>query len=235
MLARVAWVVRRHGLVGSIRLIPRKARSLVHASAPAARYARRAERAFDSEFGLDTTREERILSSFSEKSASHANKYQTISVTDSRRLLSGLQIKHEDYTFIDIGAGKGRMLLLASHFPYRQIIGVEFSGELCKIALANLGRYSAPGRRCTDLQIVHADAADFLPPSGPLVVYLYNPFDAEKLRCVIERLEPALIAPSGASLVIYVQPDHRHVLDQSSFLKLEQDQESVLTFRAFGE
>src|SRR5215469_1881738 len=35
-----------------------------------------------------------------------------------------------DYTFLDIGAGKGRAVLLASEFPFRQVIGVELNPAL---------------------------------------------------------------------------------------------------------
>ena len=42
-----------------------------------------------------------------------------------------------DYTFLDIGAGKGRAVLLASEFPFRQIIGVELNPAMATIAQSN--------------------------------------------------------------------------------------------------
>ena len=47
-----------------------------------------------------------------------------------RKVLASLQIAFHDYTFIDFGSGKGRALLLASEFPFKRIIGLEFSPEL---------------------------------------------------------------------------------------------------------
>ena len=40
----------------------------------------------------------------------------------------------QDYTFLDIGSGKGRVLMLASDAPFRHIVGVELSPALTAIA-----------------------------------------------------------------------------------------------------
>src|SRR3954447_24824698 len=40
-------------------------------------------------------------------------------------MLAALSVNLQDFTFIDIGSGKGRTLLMASTFPFRRIIGVE--------------------------------------------------------------------------------------------------------------
>ncbi len=41
-----------------------------------------------------------------------------------------------DYTFVDIGAGKSRTLLLASRYSFAKIVGVEFAKELVACAAA---------------------------------------------------------------------------------------------------
>jgi SAM-dependent methyltransferase len=43
----------------------------------------------------------------------------------------------ESFTFIDLGCGKGRPLLVASEFPFRDIVGVEISPSLAADARAN--------------------------------------------------------------------------------------------------
>src|SRR5580704_1011434 len=40
---------------------------------------------------------------------------------------STFSINYSEFTFIDFGSGKARVLLLASDYPFRKIIGVEFS------------------------------------------------------------------------------------------------------------
>jgi tRNA G46 methylase TrmB len=33
---------------------------------------------------------------------------------------------YSQYTFIDVGSGKGRVLFVAAEYPFRKVIGVEF-------------------------------------------------------------------------------------------------------------
>jgi predicted RNA methylase len=48
------------------------------------------------------------------------------------------------FSFVDFGSGKGRVLLVASHYPFREVVGVEFSPELQKIAEGNIRSTKAP-------------------------------------------------------------------------------------------
>ncbi len=40
-------------------------------------------------------------------------------------MMAALPIEFNQFTFIDLGSGKGRTLLMASDFPFRKILGVE--------------------------------------------------------------------------------------------------------------
>ncbi len=81
-----------------------------------------------------------------------------------------------DFTFIDLGCGKGRVLLMASDYPFKRIIGVEFMPDLARAAQKNIAGYSNDRQQCRQIEAVCMDARDFQFPSGPLVVYLFNPF-----------------------------------------------------------
>ncbi len=81
------------------------------------------------------------------------------------------------------------MLFVAAEYPFRKVIGVEFSNALHDDAVANLKRYRFPKRRCADIEPVHADAREFEFPNDNLVIYLFNPFGEE----VMERM----LAESG--------------------------------------
>src|SRR5580698_4756503 len=58
-----------------------------------------------------------------------------------RAMLEQLHLDFQRFRFVDLGSGKGRALLLASDYPFREIIGVELSPELDRIARANIARY----------------------------------------------------------------------------------------------
>ena len=56
-------------------------------------------------------------------------------------VFGALNIDFENYTFVDLGSGKGRALLVASEFPFREVVGVEFARELHEIACKNVRSY----------------------------------------------------------------------------------------------
>jgi Methyltransferase domain len=95
------------------------------------------------------------------------------------------------FEFIDFGSGKGRVLLVASHYPFRRVVGVEFSSELHQIAQENIRRYQSPARRCRAVYSVCADAATFALPERACVLYFNNPFAGPVFARVLGNIQVA--------------------------------------------
>lgn len=57
--------------------------------------------------------------------------------------------------------GKGRVLLLASEFPFQQVIGVEIDPRLHHIAQKNIAAYRHPFQKCEDVQSICSDVTRF--------------------------------------------------------------------------
>ena len=133
-----------------------------------------------------------------------------------RETLPAVSGRMEAYSFVDVGAGKGRVLLLAAELPFRKIIGVEISEELAGIAQSNAARWSRVARPKAKIRIVNGDAAKFPWPRTPLLVYLYNPFACTLVAQMAERLAAAAAAASGPGLVdlLYVNPTCADVLSK---------------------
>ena len=124
-----------------------------------------------------------------------------------------------DFTFIDLGSGKGRTLLMASDYPFRRIVGVELLQSLHRIAQENLRLYKSKAQKCFALESVCSDATAFVFPDGPLVVYLFNPFPESGMRRVLANLEESLRARPRPVYVLYHNPLLEHVLSNSTLLK----------------
>lgn len=97
-----------------------------------------------------------------------------------------------DMTFIDLGSGKGRTLILAAEAGFGGAIGVEFARELHDAALANVTTYESEVGRGKRIACIHADAGAFIFPPGPLVVYLHNPFKEAVMERVLTNLAASL-------------------------------------------
>lgn len=128
-------------------------------------------------------------------------------------------LNFRDYTFIDLGSGKGRTLLMASDYPFRRIVGVELLPALHQIAQQNLRHYKSESQRCFSLASVCADAAAFPFPDDPLVLFLFNPFPESGMRRVVANLERSLRAHPRPVYILYHNPLLEHVLSESAGLR----------------
>ncbi|GAC1304022.1 MAG: class I SAM-dependent methyltransferase [Vulcanimicrobiaceae bacterium] len=140
----------------------------------------------------------------------HATHYEPTPVGDLEALLAYVPSALERATFVDLGSGLGRAVLLAAARPFRQVVGVEFSPALHAIARDNLAAIDRASLRCRDVRLVCADADAYRFPRGDLVVYLFNPFDGAVLAGVLDRL--AVPAQRDVTIV-YHTPVERAIVE----------------------
>ena len=148
---------------------------------------------FDLEFGVRTSG---LVAGRNLKSGHRADRHNTayFGVAPSvfremivrwRRLKPAAPI--DEFTFVDLGAGMGRALLLAAEFPFRAVVGVELNPTLARIGRRNMALWRKAGRARSPMRMICRDAAEFELPPGPCVVFLFNPFGAPVLRRVLNR------------------------------------------------
>ena len=123
------------------------------------------------------------------------------------------------FTFIDLGSGKGRTLLMASDYPFRRIVGVERLPALHQAARENLAKYENSSQQCFAIQAICGDAIEFPFPDEPILLFLFNPFPESGLRRVIGNLERSLLAHPRTVFVLYHNPLLEHVLSESAALE----------------
>jgi hypothetical protein len=112
------------------------------------------------------------------------------------------------YTFVDIGAGKSRTLLLASRYNFAKIVGVEFAKELVEFSRLNLSRFKAKWQRSFGLEIIEADATEYALPETPLVLFFYNPFKREVFLEVLNNIEKSLKENRRECFIVYCSSSH---------------------------
>lgn len=121
-----------------------------------------------------------------------------------RRILPPHEVDEQD-VFIDFGSGKGRIVLQATTYPFKQIIGIELSEQLNEIASANLERYRDHAK-CWDVELVRADARDFDIPDDVTVAFFYNPFNGPVFETVIGNLIASYDRSPRRMRIIYRNP-----------------------------
>ena len=146
--------------------------------------------------------------------------YGPVRVPSAHAALRALPLKDmSEYTFIDIGSGKGRMLFVAAEYPFRRVLGVEFGTDLHNLANENIARYRHPKRRSGPIESLNENAATFEFPQGKLVLYMFNPFGPEILSRMLDNLQQSLEREPRHVVLLMVWPDHSDVVARRPWLR----------------
>lgn len=145
------------------------------------------------------------------------------------QIFGRLDIGQGKFTFVDLGSGKGRAVLLASEYPFQRVIGVELSPRLHKIACENLRRYHSPTQCCKSVSCVQEDAARFPFPLEPLIIYMWHPFHALVLKKMLANLQQSLRRTPREIYVLCFgnEFDQRPFADVAKLRKLWSDEFAV--------
>jgi precorrin-6B methylase 2 len=149
--------------------------------------------AFDWRYGVDTggiTPLKKLA--IDSRHVAHGVHYAPTRVRYFRAVLRTLPIP-QDSIFVDLGAGKGRLLLLAAQSGrFRKVVGVEFSAELCRTAEQNIRRFQRHCAGNVRFEVVHADAADYEVQRDQNVFFMFNPFDHVVMQQVVQHIRQSL-------------------------------------------
>jgi SAM-dependent methyltransferase len=170
---------RAAGMIGR-RLIPHQMRgSLIL----------RKQRQYELKYGVDVGQDNSEL--VSDPSLLYGDNlfYGTVPFTKLEKLFTALPIDPREYSFIDLGCGKGAALILAVEGRFQAVIGVEFDPELTAIASRNLERVHAVRPTSCTTDIVNSDAAKYRFPLVPSLIFMANPFGEKTMRTVLRNIE----------------------------------------------
>jgi SAM-dependent methyltransferase len=210
-------------------LLVRKMWSFVRESTPERRRQRYGDMEYDWEHRVNTTSgtvswRARLLGLFH-------SPYQPTEPALFQEMMASLPIECDQFTFIDLGSGKGRTLLMASEYPFKRIVGVELIAELHRAAKENIRAYHSATQRCVQIESVLADAREFELPQEPLVLYLFNPLPERALTEVLRRLEKSLAQAPRPVWVAYHNPLLETVFGASSRLEKAGETEQYSVYR----
>ncbi len=220
------WREQAHskGALGAGSLLARELWNFALDSTPERRRQRYGDMEYDWEHRVNTTTgtvgwRERLLGVFH-------SPYMPTDPAEFRAMIESIPIDMKDgdlhnYTFIDIGSGKGRTLLLASEYPFRKIVGVELIPGLHRAAEENVRVYFSSTNSAANIELICQDARDFEFPLSPLVIYLFNPLPEPGLRALIAKIERSWQKMPRNGWVLYHNPLIEHVLTESSYMHKE--------------
>jgi SAM-dependent methyltransferase len=173
---------------------------------------------FDKQYGVDTsgTYPPELIQSTTVR-AELISPYLGAEPNVTRDALSALP-DFTSYKFVDIGCGKGRVIIIGSEFPFKEIVGIELSLKLAKIARANVDRIKSRYANRPAIQVITGNAIDCLPTSGFIAFYIYHSFGQELISQLVKKLEVSLQTSLEHTFVIYHNPVWGQIMDNSPHL-----------------
>ena len=155
---------------------------------------------FDLRYGVDTARivpKDRLNFADAERQK-HSSRYRA---TPPKVIEAGLRclLAHcpeaRDFPLVDYGCGAGRVLVCAAFMGFRNIVGLELSPHLLKLARRNRERVMnmvlAPS-----LTVLDTDACSYELDAETRACYLFDPFKGPVLDAVLDQIGHSLLRNS---------------------------------------
>ncbi len=188
-------------------------------------YAVIADKWFDFRYGVETCRQVRLAGlHIDSDNVSHGHRYESARVVEVRRTLRQIQwLLPPDARLVDLGCGKGRILMIAAECGYSGATGVEFAAELCEIGKKNLGEFCKRTHFATDLKIVHGDVVKYEIGPRDMLFTLFNPFDESVTAQVAGRLVESVTKYPRRVIICLYNTDTAELIERiTSFRRIEE-------------
>jgi SAM-dependent methyltransferase len=142
--------------------------------------------------------------------------YQGASYYLLEKIFQELNRLHAPRDIIDMGCGKGRVLVVAAYHGFTDITGVDFAEDLCKEAVINCGIITKkfPLARWN---VLHENAFNYRFKNNDHVFFFFNPFKELVMNQVIKNILLSLNAYPRIIFIVYMNPQHKKLFINANF------------------
>ncbi|HEY4357112.1 MAG TPA: class I SAM-dependent methyltransferase [Acidobacteriaceae bacterium] len=122
----------------------------------------------------------------------------------------------EQTVLFDVGAGKGRAMLLASQYPFLRVEGIEFNEELAAIAQSNIARWEndSQSEALASISLHHGDALLHPLPPEPTVVFMFHPFERALTSRFLRHIDECRAGTQIPLDLIYANAEYHVLLER---------------------
>lgn len=140
-----------------------------------------------------------------------ASRYEAVSFYMLEKLLSAFQKVSALTSIVDLGSGKGRVLMVAPHFGFTDITGIDFAKELCLQANMNMREKEKefPNIRW---RVINENVENYDIGGSDSVFFMFNPFTEVVLKGFLEKLDRSCHEFPRRIYFLYASPQHQQLL-----------------------
>lgn len=138
---------------------------------------------------------------------SKSSRYEAVNFFILESLLQKMRSLDNVSSFSDLGCGKGRAMVVAAHFGFTRLKGVDFAKEVCEEAESNLQKTKQifPG---ISYGIICGNVTEYVVEPWESVFFMFNPFDNETIGIFLEKIEVSLRSSPRTVYFLYASPKH---------------------------
>lgn len=147
---------------------------------------------------------------------SKSSPYEAVNYYMLEKLLTAFRKLSPEKSIVDLGCGKGRVMVVAAYFGFTKITGIDFAKELCEEATLNINKTQSiiPG---IEWKVIHANVLDYTISSDDTVFFMFNPFVEETLNVFLDKLEDSCKLFPRKTSFLYASPQHANALEKRGY------------------
>ncbi len=138
---------------------------------------------------------------------SKSSRYEAVNFFILESLLNKIRSLDNVSSFSDLGCGKGRALVVAAHFGFTRLKGVDFASEVCAEARNNMQQTEQDFPGIT-YEIICGNVIDYVIEPWESVFFMFNPFNEETLEIFLEKVDDSLKTHPRTIYFLYASPKH---------------------------
>jgi hypothetical protein len=163
-----------------------------------------------------------------------ASRYEAVSFYMLEKLLNAFKKVSGLTSIIDLGSGKGRVMMAAPHFGFTDITGIDFAKELCEQAIANMNEKKTqfPGIKW---RVINENVENYEIGKQDSVFFMFNPFTEDILKRFLEKIDKSCHEFPRSIYFLYANPQYQKLLLDNGYAIIYQKKmmhlESIIAVR----
>jgi predicted RNA methylase len=156
-----------------------------------------------------------------------ASRYEAVSFYMLEQLFAAFRKISDQTAIIDLGCGKGRMMMVAPHFGFTEITGIDFAKEVCDQAITNMKIKEKQFPRIK-WKVINKNVDDYAIRPNDSVFFMFNPFKSQVLKNFLQKLDASCVEFPRTVYFIYASPQHQQTLLDNGYAIIYQKQKMYL-------
>lgn len=171
----------------------------------------------EKKYGIDTIKIDRLHNEKIEsENLSHASIYQGSNYFLIEKAFDFLKNEKVNLGLVDFGCGKGRVLIVAAHYGFKTITGIDFSKILCLEAENNIEKILSNFPN-SEFNVICGDAASYQIKNHQNCFFFFNPFDEVVILKVVKNILFSFREFPRKIFIVYINPIHKDIFLSAGF------------------